>query len=82
MNGWFGEHEVTDAVCVGDLVRGCVGPVGGAGAGIIAVQQGSGDMGIVGQWIHDQGGGFGLVTTVSCDEFAVRDPLVGTAIYR
>ncbi|WP_328400303.1 hypothetical protein [Nocardia sp. NBC_00403] len=31
---------------------------------------------IVGRWIPDRDGGFGVVTTESCDELMVRDALI------
>ncbi|WP_433520691.1 hypothetical protein ACQPZ2_25120 [Nocardia pseudovaccinii] len=31
---------------------------------------------IVGRWVADQDGGFGVVTTESCEEFVVRDAVI------
>ncbi|MFE7799168.1 hypothetical protein [Nocardia sp. NPDC057440] len=31
---------------------------------------------IVGRWIPDRDGGFGVVTTESCDQLTVRDALI------
>jgi len=31
---------------------------------------------IVGRWVADRDGGFGVVTTESCEEFVVRDAVI------
>ncbi|WP_330254759.1 hypothetical protein OG874_09560 [Nocardia sp. NBC_00565] len=31
---------------------------------------------IVGRWVADQDGGFGVVTTEACEEFVVRDAVI------
>lgn len=31
---------------------------------------------VVGRWVADQDGGFGVVTTEACEEFVVRDAVI------
>jgi hypothetical protein len=35
---------------------------------------------IVGHWVADRDGGFGVVTTEACDELTVRDALIETDV--